>query len=201
MEKLDLKTEYKALYAPSAKAASMVTVPSFRFLMLDGMGDPNNSPRFQAAVEALFTLSYTLKFLVRKVREVDYGVMPLEGLWWTEDMAFMPQDKSHWQYTVMIMQPELVTAELVEEARAQAAGKKALPALAEVRLEHYAEGESAQIMHIGPFSEEGPTVETLHRFIREAGKTPAGKHHEIYLSDIRRAAPARWKTVLRQPVR
>lgn len=201
MEKIDLKVEDKSLYAPSAKTAAMVTVPGFQFFMLDGAGDPNTSPRFQAAIEALFTLSYTLKFLVRKAREVDYGVMPPEGLWWAEDMsAFMFEDKSAWLFTLMIRQPEFITPELVEEARAQAMAKKPLPALAEVRLERFAEGPAAQIMHIGPYAEEGPTVETLHRFIRAAGKSPVGKHHEIYLGDPRRTAPARLHTIIRQPV-
>jgi len=201
MEKVDLKAEYKTLYTSSAKAAAMVTVPSFQFFMLDGAGDPNNSPRFQAAMEALFTLSYTLKFLVRKVLDIDYGVMPPEGLWWAEDMsAFIQQDKAKWLYTLMIMQPEFITPELVEDARTQALAKKAQPALAEVRFERFEEGPAAQILHVGPYSEEGPTIETLHRFIREAGKEPVGKHHEIYLTDMRRTDPARWKTIVRQPV-
>jgi len=201
MDKLVLKQQDKMLYAPSAKDAALVTVPAMQFLMVDGTGNPNHSARFQAAVEALYALSYTLKFLVRAEREIDYGVLPLEGLWWVPDMAeFDINMKEHWLWTVMIRQPDFVTAEQVERARVQAAGKKELVLLSELRFETFVEGLSAQILHIGPFSEEGPTVEKLHRFILEQGCAITGKHHEIYLSDIRRAAPEKWRTVVRQGV-
>jgi len=202
MEKLDLKAQYKALYAPSVKNVGVVTVPAFQFLAVDGAGDPNTSERYHQAIEALFALSYTLKFLVREVLDIDYGVMPLEGLWWMEDMREFSQDaKDRWLWTAMIMQPAFITPELIERAREQAAKKKALPMLPELRLETVEEGLAAQIMHIGPFSAEGPTIEKVHQFIRDSGHALTGKHHEIYLTDIRRAAPERWKTVVRQPMR
>lgn len=203
MKKIDYKKEWKHLYRPSAKEVSVVDVPEMNFLMIDGAGDPNNSQDFQDAVEALFSLSYTLKFMIKKGEQaVDYGVMPLEGLWWAEDMAqFDINDKSNWLWTLLIMQPEFVTPGLVAEAAAQVKKKKNLAALPEVRFESYAEGQAAQILHIGPFSEEGPTIARLHKFIAENGYALAGKHHEIYLSDIRRAAPEKWKTVIRQPFR
>ncbi len=201
MEKLDLKSQYKSFYAPSAKAVAEVTVPAWQFLMVDGAGDPNTAPRFPQAVEALYALSYTLKFMVREACAVDYGVMPLEGLWWMPDMAaFDIRAKDQWLFTVMILQPEYVTPALLARARAQVAKKKNLPALADVRLETFAEGHAAQILHVGPFAEEGPTVEKLHRHIAVAGARPVGKHHEIYLTNISRTAPERWKTVLRQPM-
>lgn len=203
MKKIDYKKEWKHLYRPSAKEVSVVDVPEMNFLMIDGAGDPNNSQDFQDAVEVLFSLSYTLKFMIKKGEQaVDYGVMPLEGLWWAEDMAqFDINDKSNWLWTLLIMQPEFVTPALAAEATAQVKKKKNLAALPEVRFESYAEGQAAQILHIGPFSEEGPKIEKLHAFIAANGYELAGKHHEIYLSDIRRAAPEKWKTVIRQPFR
>lgn len=201
METVDLKKELKAFYAPSAKAVSEVTAPAWQFLMIDGAGDPNTSPRYQQVVETLYSVSYTLKFLVRAELNIDYPVMALEGLWWVENMReFALQSKDSWFYTMMIMQPDFITPALLERAMTQAAKKKDLPLLPELRLETFAEGLAAQIMHIGPFSEEGPTVEKLHCYIHDTGHTPTGKHHEIYLTDIRRAAPERWKTVLRQPM-
>ncbi|MCE1248065.1 MAG: GyrI-like domain-containing protein [Firmicutes bacterium] len=199
MEKRDFKKELKHLYNPSAKEVSFADVPPMTFLMLDGQGDPNNSPVFQAAVETLFTLSYTLKFMIKKGETaIDYGVMPLEGLWWHDDMEkFSVEDKSSWKWTLMIMQPELISAEMVEEAR-KVAEKKKPARLDEVRFESFHEGTAAQIMHIGPFSEEKPAVDKIHKYIEDQGKTKRGKHHEIYLSDIRKANPANWKTVIRQ---
>jgi len=202
MIKLDLKKELKHLYHPSAKEVSFVDVPKMNFLMIDGEGDPNGSAVFQEAVDALFSLSYTLKFMVKKGRTaVDYTVMPLEGLWWVDDMNdFDINNKSNWKWTLMIMQPEFVTAEMFREAIVHVEKKKALASLEKARLECFVEGPAAQVMHIGPYSAEGPTVERLHRFIAEQGKTRRGKHHEIYLSDARKAAPEKLKTVIRQPV-
>ncbi len=170
---------------------------------IEGMhGDPNTSPDFQDAVEVLFGLSYTLKFMIKNENlSIDYGVLPLEGLCWAEDMSrFTVEDKSNWQWTLMIMQPEWVTANLVTKGIEQIEKKKNLRLLSVARFESYAEGKAAQTLHVGPFSEEGPTVEKVHHFIEENGFQRRGKHHEIYLSDIRRAAPEKWKTIIRQPV-
>ena len=202
MEKIDYKKELKDLYKPSAKKVDILDVPEMNFIMIDGAGDPNTSQEFQEAVEALFNISYTLKFMVKKgVLGIDYGVLPLEGLWWTDDMSqFNIENKDNWKWTLMIMQPEYATRELFHEAVEQVKRKKNLPALPKVRFEAFSEGKAAQIMHIGPFSEEGPTVEKVHNFIKESGFNLAGKHHEIYLSDIRKAAPEKWKTIIRQPI-
>ncbi len=200
MSKIDLKKDLKHLYHPSAKEAAVVDVPPMNFLMIDGTGDPNVSVEYQKAIEALFSLSYTVKFKVKKITGVDYAVTPLEGLWWTDDPSQLA-DKSLWKWTAMIMQPEFVTAELVTETLAAVREKKGLAALDRVRFETYHEGLSAQIMHIGPYDAEGPTIARLHGFIKESGYEPWGKHHEIYLSDPRRTAPEKLKTVLRQPVR
>lgn len=203
MEKLDLKRQLKHLYLPAAGKISVVDVPAMQFLMLDGQGDPNTSQSYGDAVEALFGLSYAIKFAIKKGSlGIDYGVMPLEGLWWADDMSdFVTGDRSRWKWTMMIMQPEFVTNDMVEEAREAVRKKKAPTALADVRFESFHEGDSAQTMHVGPFSEEGPVIERVHEFIEQSGHERAGKHHEIYLTDIRRADPSRWKTVIRQPMR
>jgi len=200
MEKLDLKKELKHLYQPSTKEVARVEVPAMNYLMIDGEGDPNTSQAFKDAVEALFSLSYTLKFMVKKgATGLDYGVMPLEGLWWADDMsAFTEGDKSNWKWTAMIMQPDVITGELVAAAIADVRKKRNPAALPKVRFETWSEGVCAQIMHIGPFTEEGPTIEKVHSFIDACGCKRTGKHHEIYLSDIRKADPAKWKTVVRQ---
>lgn len=202
MKQVDLKTYLRQFYRPSAKAVAEIEVPPFRFLMLDGKGDPNTSEEYANAVAALFSVSYTAKFMIKKgPQAVDYKVMPLEGLWWADDMsAFAADDKSKWQWTMMIMQPSFVADAVIEQAIAEAARKKQLPALGKLRLEEFAEGRCAQVLHVGPFSEEGPTVERLHAFINARARL-AGKHHEIYLSDVRRANPKNWKTIIRQPMR
>ena len=191
------------LYQPSAREVGQVTVPAFRFLMIDGKGDPNTSSDYAAAVEALFAVSYTTKFMVKKAAQgIDYAVMPLEGLWWADDMAaFSVYDKSQWRWTMMIMQPDCAEDAVVLAAIEEVKRKKDLAAVSALRLETFAEGLCAQIMHRGPFSEEGPTIQRVHDFIEHAGYVRSGKHHEIYLSDIRRADPAQWKTIVRQPMK
>lgn len=202
MSKIDLKKDLKHLYKPSAKEVVQVDVPTFKFLMVDGVGDPNSSPEYGQAVEALFSVSYTAKFMLKKgPQAIDYAVMPLEGLWWADDMsAFVTNDRSKWKWTMMIMSPSFLPAEIVHEAIEKVKMKKALPALDKLRLADFTEGLCAQVLHIGPFSEEGPTVERVHAFIDERSHK-TGKHHEIYLSDIRRADPKRWKTIIRQPMK
>ncbi|UGQ44788.1 GyrI-like domain-containing protein [Massilia endophytica] len=200
MPKIDLKKELKQLYHASAKGVVEVQVPRLRFLMVDGEGDPNTSPWYAEAVEALFSVSYTAKFMVKKAAQTDYAVMPLEGLWWSDDMSsFTSNDRSKWKWTMMIMQPHFVEQAVIEAALAEVKRKKGLPALDELRLEDFMEGRCAQILHVGPFSEEGPTIQRVHDFIGERSAL-AGRHHEIYLSDVRRADPARWKTIIRQPM-
>ncbi|NIN66646.1 MAG: hypothetical protein GTO63_18555 [Anaerolineae bacterium] len=202
MPKIDLKKQLKHLYQPTAKEVAVVDVPEMNFLMIDGAGDPNTSQEYQEAIEALYAVAFTLKFMVKKQDpQVDYVVPPLEGLWWAEEMdAFTMGDKDAWKWTAMIMQPEVVTQELVDEAVQEVARKKDPAALPKIRFEGYPEGLSVQIMHIGPYSEEAPTIEKLHAFAQQNGYQLRGKHHEIYVSDPRRTAPDRLKTVIRQPV-
>jgi hypothetical protein len=201
VEIMDLKKKFKHLYQPSAKEVILVDVPTMSYLMVDGEGDPNKSQAFVDAIEALFTISYTLKFMVKKgAWAIDFGVMPLEGLWWADDMSkFSTEDKSDWKWTMMIMQPEFITQGMIDIAITDVRKKKNPAALSSVRFEALSEGKCAQILHVGPFSEEGPTVEKVHDFIDSRGKR-TGKHHEIYLSDIRKADPAKWKTIIRQPI-
>jgi hypothetical protein len=202
MSKIDFKKELKHLYQPPTKKFEVVDVPPMKFLMIDGHGDPNTAQGYQDAVEALYAVSYKLKFMSKKELGKDYVVPPLEGLWWAEDMEMFTtkRDKSAWDWTMIIMQPEWITQEMVEEAAKQVE-KKGLPALSKLRLETYHEGLSVQILHIGSYDDEGPTIARMHAFIDENGYEPAGKHHEIYLSDPRKVAPEKLKTVLRQPVR
>ncbi len=202
MTKIDLKKELRYLYHSHTKVVSVIDAPPMNFLMIDGAGDPNTAQAYQEAIEALFSVSYALKFMIKKSDlAIDYGVMPLEGLWWAEDMArFSTDDKQHWLWTAMIMQPEYVTESLVAQAIADVTKKKGLPAAARLRFEMFHEGQSAQIMHIGPFSAEQPTVERLHQHIEKLGFRRAGKHHEIYLSDFRKASPEKLKTIIRQPM-
>ena len=200
--KLDYKRELKELYGPRAGAPAIVDVPPLAFLMVDGMGDPNTSREYKEAVEALFAVSYRMKFAVKRGAEgIDYGVMPLEGLWWVDDMStFSVDDKSGWSWTAMIMQPDVVTEELVQRSIVEASKKKPLPAASRLRFDRFGEGLSAQVLYTGAYSAEGATIERLHGFIAEAGYRPSGKHHEIYLSDPSRAEPAKLRTIIRQPV-
>jgi hypothetical protein len=202
MEKLDLKKQWKHLYQPLASAVVAVDVPPLTYLMVDGQGDPNTSQAFQEAVEALYSLSYTLKFTLKKSpRAIDYGVMPLEGLWWADDpRVFHESDKSTWKWTAMILQPEFIAQAEVDAAFKEVRKKKNPAALDRVRFETLTEGPSAQILYVGSFADEGPTIQRIHNFIHTAGKQLRGKHHEIYLSDPRRTAPEKLKTILRQPM-
>ncbi|RPI00332.1 MAG: hypothetical protein EHM72_09560, partial [Calditrichaeota bacterium] len=182
MKKIDLKKELKHLYQPSPKEVVQVDVPTMNYLMIDGEGDPNTSQAFSEAVEALYTVSYAVKFSVKKgALAIDYGVMPLEGLWWADDMSrFSVEVKSAWKWTLMIMQPDFVSKEMIDTAISEAAKKKGASIVARVRFESLTEGQCAQILHVGPFSEEGPTVVKVHEFIDSKGAR-VGKHHEIYL--------------------
>ena len=201
MDKIDLKKELKNLFNPSAKEVGVVDVPAMNFLLIDGEGSPS-SPQYREAIEALFSVSYALKFMVKKAQGVDYGVMPLEGLWWMDDMTkFSVERKDEWKWTAMIMQPKYVTAQDVKAAVEQTRKKKNLPALSKLRFECFHEGKAAQIMHVGPFSAEGPNIAKIHDTIQKSGHSLSGKHHEIYLNDPSKTAPEKLKTVLRQPMK
>lgn len=202
--KLDLKKTLKALYSPSADEFVLVDVPPFNYLMIDGAGDPNTATGYRLALEALFAVSYAVKFALKKSQGIDYVVMPLEGLWWASDERVFTteRNKDEWSWTMMVMQPEFVSAEMVTAAIADVRAKKNPARLNDVRFETYDEGTSLQKLHIGSYDDETPTLIHLHReFIPQNGFTETGKHHEIYLNDPQRIAPAKLRTVLRQPVR
>ena len=203
MEKLDLKKQLKLYYQPSTKDPQIVEIPPMDFLMIDGAGNPNTTPAYQQTVEALYSASYTLKFMCKKELGLDYGVLPLEGLWWgtsQDQHVFTEADKEQFQWTMMIMQPEFITLPMVERACREAALKKELPQLEKMRFESFSEGLVVQLMHIGSFDSEAPKVEKMHNFAFEQGYHLRGKHHEIYLSDPRRTDPAKWKTIVRHPI-
>lgn len=198
---VDLKQQRKDLYQPPADEVTVVDVPEMRFLAIDGVGDPNMAPAYKQAVEALYAAAYAIKFLRKQIPgAADAAVMPLEGLWWTSDgSAFSPEHKDNLQWTALIRQPDEVTDELFEEARRRVAQRKQLPALSHMRLEPFREGQAAQIMYIGPYATEGPTIVRLHAFIAQQGGTLRGRRHEVYLSDPARRPPDKLKTILRQP--
>ncbi len=179
--------------------------------MIDGAiekgSEPGKSPSFAEATQALYGLSYTLKFMLKKrpTDALDYPVMALEGLWWVEDGSFDIRVKDNWSYTLMIMQPDLITAEIFEQARKEVRRKKGeSDMLDRLRLTHFEEGLCVQTMHIGPYATEPATIDRMKEFMQENGLMdnvgPNGKHHEIYMSDPRKAAPDKIKTVLRHPV-
>jgi hypothetical protein len=201
MEKLDLKKSLKNLYAPSTKGFSIVDVPPMNFIMIDGHGDPNTSAEYADSLQALFTTAYTIKFKVKKEQAVDFPVMPSEGLWWMDDMhEFSLARKDDWKWTMMIMQPEIVSPLLFAQAVEEASKKKGQAAIFRLRLERFHEGKATQIMYIGSYADEGPTIVRLHQSIEENGHFRSGKHHEIYLGDPRRTAPEKLRTIIRQPM-
>jgi hypothetical protein len=201
MNKIDLKREFKKLYNPSSKEVTIVDVPTMNFLLINGEGAPT-SPQFSEAIEALFSLSYTIKFMVKKNKGIDYVVMPLEGLWWVDDMTkFSAEQKDEWKWTAMIMQPKYVTSDDFNLAVEQVKKKKNPAALLKVKFESFKEGTSAQIMYVGPFSAEGQTIAKIHSHILSNGNTLSGKHHEIYLNNPATTTPEKLKTIIRQPMK
>lgn len=202
MTKIDLRKQYKEFYQPPKGRFTIVDVPERSFVMIDGKGDPNTSKDYREAMETLYSLAYTLKFMCKKESDQDFTVLPLEGLWWADDMQdFARLPKDVWNWTMMIAQPDFVTSTHFSRAREQAAARKPLPGLDKARWERFHEGLSAQITYIGPFAEEASTIAGMHAFILENGYRLSGKHHEIYMSDPRRTAPEKFKTVIRQPMR
>ncbi|MDL1910247.1 hypothetical protein FBQ81_06065 [Chloroflexi bacterium CFX6] len=211
MKTLDLKKQYKYLYQPSARKIEIVEVPKLQFAMINGAiekgSEPGRSPMFAEATQALYSISYTLKFMLkkRKTNPIDYPVMALEGLWWVEDGVFDITVKDNWFYTLMILQPEVITKDVFAEGLEEVRKKKGdSPALSKLRLASFEEGLCVQVMHIGPYATEPATIERMRAFALENGYKdnvgPNGRHHEIYLGDPRKADPAKLKTVLRHPV-
>lgn len=200
---LDLRKTLPALYKPRGTACTLVNPPVLQVVAVEGAGDPNTSPAWRAAVEALYSTAYSLKFMLKKAGDTpDFSVMPLEALWWAADIQdFRLNNRSNWLWRALIVLPDFVTSVHVNEALSIARGKKNIEALESVEFSTFAEGASAQVLHIGPYAEESPTIARLHAFIEAQGLVPTGRHHEIYLSDPKRAAPEKMKTIIRQPVK
>ena len=207
MEKLDLKVRYKHLYKPPSKQVTIVDVPPLNFVMLDGVIEPGASPEtslaFQEAFPAIYGTSFTLKFnsKLRAENPIDYTVMALEGLWWTNTGDFSFDHTEPWHFTLMMMQPDHITVAMFHEAVEQVRAKRPSPALDKLRFERFTEGLCVQIMHVGPYADEPRSIEKMRAFADERGYIYRGKHHEIYLGDPRRAKPEKLQTVLRQPCR
>lgn len=217
MTKIDFKKQMKELYNPPRSTFSVVQIPELNYIMIDGKGDPNTAPAYQQAVEALYATAYKLKFTSKNELDKDYVVPPLEGLWGSSEMQeklagardahewlelFSASERNAWLWTMMIMQPAWITAEMVAQIREQVAKAKGLPALEKLRFDSLDEGLSVQVLHVGPYADEGPVLAEMHLdFIPNNGYVETGKHHEIYLSDPRKTAVEKLKTVLRQPVK
>ncbi|WP_156724792.1 GyrI-like domain-containing protein [Streptomyces apocyni] len=202
-DKIDFKKTLDA-YQAKRDQFRLVDVPDFQYLMIDGHGDPNTSPAYAEAIKALYPVAYTLKFASKRDLGRDYVVMPLEGLWWAEDMdAFTAsRDKSRWDWTLMIMTPDWIDQQMFDAAVEQAGTKHHLARLGDIRLESLSEGVCVQTLHVGSFDDEAGVLARLHHeFIPDNGLHMVGKHHEVYLSDPRKVAPEKLRTILRQPVR
>lgn len=202
--KIDFKKELKDLYLPKPDAVVLVTVPAMKFLMIDGKGYPGDNPEYQDALEVLYGMSYTLKFTMKKkeVDPFDWTVPPLEGLWYADDPAvFRSGELDEWKWTMMIMQPDRISGEDVSRGIADLKGKKNPKAIEKLYFKTFDEGLCAQIMHVGPYSEEAPTIDKLHAYISDNGYTFNGEHHELYIGDPRRTAAEKLKTVIRHPIR
>jgi hypothetical protein len=203
MDKIDYKKILKELYSLKKDKVSIVDISAFNYLMIDGKGNPNTSAEYKAAIEALYSVSYSAKFKIKKGNEpVDYSVMPLEGLWWLDGEDTVDFDnKDNWKWTAMIMQPPFVTKDIIIESIEDVKKKKGLDNLDKVQLCKFKEGLAVQIMHIGPYALEKPTITKMYEFMKDSGLEFAGKHHEIYISDPHKCAPEKLKTILRQPVK
>jgi len=201
--KIDFKKELSELYNPKKKVFSQVKVPKMKFFMIDGKGDPNTSKEYAHAIQVLYSVSYTLKFMCKNELDKDYGVPPLESLWWAKNMKdFQSGKKENWQWTAMIMLPDWIPASMVKSAIASARERKTDLDFSKLRVEPFAEGLSVQIMYVGPYKDEGPVITQMHeQYLPENKLIPNGKHHEIYLGDPRKSEPSKLKTIIRQPVK
>lgn len=206
METIDLRKQMKDLWGPPVGKVVLVTVPAMPYLMIEGEGDPNTSKAFQEAIQALYTAAYTMKFGAKAAGIAEWKVTPLEALWWDPsgrdifDTGYVTMP-GNWVWKALLMQPLVVTSDMLEQAKEEATRKKKdLPALAKVRLETWAEGLSIQTMYVGPYDGERPTIDMMHTWMAANGYRARGRHHELYLSDPNRTAPEKMKTILRLPV-
>ena len=199
---LDFKKSLPS-YRAKRGVFEFVDVPPMHYLMIDGRGDPNTSREYAEAIACLFPVAYKLKFASKRELQRDYVVPPLEALWWADDMESFTaaRDKSHWQWTVMLMTPEWITREMFAHAVEQVRKASSPPKLDAMRFAELSEGRCVQTLHVGSFEDEAPVLESMHRdFIPAQGFALSGKHHEIYFTDFRKVEPAKLRTILRQPV-
>jgi len=190
-------------YRAKAGVFELVDVPEARYLMIDGHGDPNTAPAYADALAALYPVAYRLKFASRRDRGLDYVVPPLEGLWWAEDMTTFSsaRDKTRWDWTLLLMVPDWIAESEFAAALEQVRAGTAPTRIDELRLGSLSEGRCVQTLHVGAYDDEAAVLERMHHeFIPAQGLRMTGRHHEIYLSDPRRVAPERLRTILRQPV-
>lgn len=206
METIDLRKQMKDLWNPPVGKVVLVTVTALPYLMIEGVGNPNTSKAFQEAIQALYSVAYTMKFGAKSTGVADWKVTPLEALWWDPagrnlfDAGYSTVPKEM-AWRALLMQPAVVTVEMLEQAKVEVVRKKKnVPALGRLRLETWAEGLCMQTMHIGPYAAERSTVALMHTWMTENGYRVRGRHHELYLSDPNRTAPERMKTILRLPV-
>lgn len=205
----DFKKEYRDLYQPKTKP-SIVQVPSIRFLAVEGEGDPNEAGgAYQHALELLYGVAYTLKMSYKTDRVIEgfyqYVVPPLEGFWWQPDVEGVDYaNKAGFHWLSVIRVPEFVSDQDFDWAIEAATAKKRMD-FSPVRLVEVDEGLCVQCMHVGPYDDEPATVAAMHEFAEAQGFVPdfsdERRHHEIYLSDPRKADPAKMKTVVRHPIR
>jgi len=201
---LIIKKIYKDIYSAKAEPR-IIKVPKFKYITIVGKGNPNTSDTFKTAVEFLYGISYTIKFMVKKgeteITPVDYSVMPLEGQWWADDMNdFIITNKDNWNWKIMIMQPDFVGIKIFGIAKEKFLQKKKLEDPGNIVFEEIEDGLSAQFLYTGAYSDEGPFIIKLHDFIKEQGYERNSFHREIYLSDARKTDPAKLKTIIRQPI-
>ncbi len=200
--KVDFKRTLDS-YKAKAGEFRLVELPTLQYLMVDGQGDPNTSPAYQQALQTLYPVAYKLKFASKRELGRDYVVPPLEGLWWADDMAAFTsrRNKHEWRWTMMLLVPEWLGADMVEAAREQAGAKNPPARLDDVRLQELTESLCVQTLHVGSFDDEGPVLERMHsEFLPANGLQLTGKHHEVYLSDFRKVVAQKLRTILRQPV-
>jgi len=200
--KADLKRDVPG-YGARSGVFSVIEVPPLQYLMIDGHGDPNTADAYRDAISTIYPLAYKLKFASKTELDRDYTVMPLEALWWADDMASFTdaRDKTRWSWTLLNLVPDWLTEEHVAAARARVEAAGGAPALGAVRFERLREGLCVQTLHVGPYDAEGPVLDAMHNeVIPSNGLRMIGRHHEVYLSDARRTAPEKLRTILRQPV-
>ncbi len=199
MVKLDMKKSLKSCYV-SKKSIQFIEVPKIKYICFQGKGDPSVCQDYQDAMGVLYGLAYTIKFIY-KAMEKDFVVMPLEGNWWSEPgTKFSEISRDEWLWEVMIAVPDYVEESIFDDARIKLKDKKDPKGLEKATFREIHDGLAAQFLYIGPYSDEGPYIEEMHKYVKDQGYKLRDRHREIYLSDPRRASPEKLKTIIRHPI-